>query len=171
MLTVHAIGWNRQKQDGLHLALSSRYVKVLTRCHVTMSCFPTTFTHRTNIVCQLYVILCFLRFSSLFFKILRIWQIYFTVDYPKGSRRVPEAGRFEERAWVSWEHGTSVASGDLLLWSCWNVNTMRARKGGIYLLIKNIIWFLTTISTRFWHSHTHTCPMLPTTMCWNLQCM
>ncbi|XP_039634767.1 uncharacterized protein LOC120544936 isoform X2 [Perca fluviatilis] len=27
MLTVHAIGWNRRKQDGLHLALSSRYVK------------------------------------------------------------------------------------------------------------------------------------------------
>ncbi|XP_039677040.1 uncharacterized protein LOC120571947 isoform X1 [Perca fluviatilis] len=27
MLTVHAIGWNRRKQEGLHLALSSRYVK------------------------------------------------------------------------------------------------------------------------------------------------
>lgn len=30
MLTVHAIGWNRRKHDGLHLALSNRYVKVLT---------------------------------------------------------------------------------------------------------------------------------------------
>ncbi|XP_029921386.1 uncharacterized protein LOC115369027 [Myripristis murdjan] len=31
MLTVHAIGWNRQKQDALHLALSRRYIKTLQR--------------------------------------------------------------------------------------------------------------------------------------------
>ncbi|XP_056130247.1 uncharacterized protein si:dkey-93l1.9 isoform X1 [Lampris incognitus] len=31
MLTVHAIGWNRQKQDGLHLALSSRYIKTFQK--------------------------------------------------------------------------------------------------------------------------------------------
>ncbi|CAL8406346.1 unnamed protein product [Arctogadus glacialis] len=27
MLIIHAIGWNKRKQDGLHLALSCRYVK------------------------------------------------------------------------------------------------------------------------------------------------
>ncbi|KAM8753799.1 uncharacterized protein AB9X84_010860 isoform 1-T1 [Acanthopagrus schlegelii] len=35
MLTVHAIGWNRRKQDSLHLALSTRYVKILPRSHET----------------------------------------------------------------------------------------------------------------------------------------
>ncbi|CAL8383211.1 unnamed protein product [Gadus morhua 'NCC'] len=31
MLTIHAIGWNKRKQDGLHLALSCRYVKTLQK--------------------------------------------------------------------------------------------------------------------------------------------
>ncbi|XP_077083230.1 uncharacterized protein LOC143736375 [Siphateles boraxobius] len=31
MLTVHAIGWNRRKQDGLHLALSSRDIKTFKK--------------------------------------------------------------------------------------------------------------------------------------------
>ncbi|XP_026075825.1 uncharacterized protein LOC113054458 [Carassius auratus] len=31
MLTVHAIGWNRRKHDGLHLALSNRYVKTVRK--------------------------------------------------------------------------------------------------------------------------------------------
>ncbi|XP_030294392.1 uncharacterized protein LOC115594434 isoform X3 [Sparus aurata] len=31
MLTVHAIAWNRRKQDSLHLALSSRYVKTFQK--------------------------------------------------------------------------------------------------------------------------------------------
>ncbi|XP_051272930.1 uncharacterized protein LOC127372973 [Dicentrarchus labrax] len=31
MLTIHAIGWNQRKQDGLHLALSSRYVKTFQK--------------------------------------------------------------------------------------------------------------------------------------------
>ncbi|KAK7127832.1 hypothetical protein R3I93_005543 [Phoxinus phoxinus] len=31
MLTVHAIGWNRRKQEGLHLALSSRYIKTFKK--------------------------------------------------------------------------------------------------------------------------------------------
>ncbi|XDV48568.1 hypothetical protein PO909_017965 [Leuciscus waleckii] len=31
MLTVHAIGWNRRKWEGLHLALSSRYIKTLKK--------------------------------------------------------------------------------------------------------------------------------------------
>jgi len=29
MLTIHAIGWNRRKLEGLHFTLSSRYIKVL----------------------------------------------------------------------------------------------------------------------------------------------
>lgn len=28
MLTVHAIGWNQRKENGLHIALSSRFKKV-----------------------------------------------------------------------------------------------------------------------------------------------
>ncbi|KAF4097447.1 hypothetical protein G5714_021455 [Onychostoma macrolepis] len=31
MLTVHAIGWNRRKREGLHLALSSRYIKTFKK--------------------------------------------------------------------------------------------------------------------------------------------
>ncbi|XP_049432758.1 uncharacterized protein LOC125889094 isoform X1 [Epinephelus fuscoguttatus] len=31
ILTIHAIGWNRRKQDGLHLALSSRYIKTFQK--------------------------------------------------------------------------------------------------------------------------------------------
>ncbi|XP_059902693.1 uncharacterized protein LOC132453773 [Gadus macrocephalus] len=31
MLTIHAIGWYKRKQDGLHLALSCRYVKTLQK--------------------------------------------------------------------------------------------------------------------------------------------
>ncbi|XP_050960579.1 uncharacterized protein LOC127161868 [Labeo rohita] len=34
MLTVHAIGWNRRKHDGLHLALSNRYVKAVRKAEV-----------------------------------------------------------------------------------------------------------------------------------------
>ncbi|XP_078024482.1 uncharacterized protein LOC144463592 [Epinephelus lanceolatus] len=31
ILTIHAIGWNRRTQDGLHLALSSRYIKTFQK--------------------------------------------------------------------------------------------------------------------------------------------